>query len=131
MRKKLSRYNKFILISVGSLSVGLGVIGIFIPLLPTTPFLLLASACYFRSSEKHYQWLLSNRLFGSYIKNYQEGKGVPFKLKIFIILLLWLTIGYSVFFIVSSLLLKAVLIIIAIAVTIHIFIIKTYKKRKK
>ena len=67
---------KIILISVGSLSVLLGILGIFLPLLPTTPFLLLAALCYSRSSERFYQWLVTNRWFGEYIRNYREGRGI-------------------------------------------------------
>ncbi|MFH0931814.1 MAG: YbaN family protein, partial [Candidatus Zixiibacteriota bacterium] len=69
------------LIITGTFFVGLGVLGIFLPLLPTTPFLLLAAACYARSSKRFYNWLLNNRWFGSYIKDYKEGKGVPSKVK--------------------------------------------------
>ena len=79
---------KIILISVGSLSVLLGILGIFLPLLPTTPFLLLAALCYSRSSERFYQWLVTNRWFGEYIRNYREGRGITSKHKISILCLL-------------------------------------------
>ncbi|MBS4538796.1 DUF454 family protein [Clostridium sp. D2Q-11] len=72
---------KGILVFIGTLSVILGVIGIFLLLLPTTPFLLLAAACYIRGSKKFYNWLISNRFFGKYIKNYSEGKGIALKTK--------------------------------------------------
>ncbi len=113
-----------LLIGAGTLSTGLGIIGIFIPILPTTPFLLLAAACYMRSSERFYQWLINNRLFGAYVRNYVEGRGMPEKLKIVIILVLWLTIGLSITFGVQNTVVRVVLICVAIGVTIHICLIK-------
>lgn len=105
----------------------LGLLGIFLPILPTTPFLLLASACYFRSSEKFYRLLLDNRLFGGYIRSYIEGRGIPVKTKIFVIILLWLSILFSVNFVVSIVWLKILLLIVAIGVTIHLVLIKPHK----
>ena len=119
---------KFLLVTLGTLSLIVGIIGIFIPILPTTPFLLLAAACYIRGSEKLYNRLIKNRWLGEYIKNYQDGKGVPLKIKIITIILLWSTIIISTILFVSNLIIQIILIIIAIGVTIHIFKIKTLKK---
>ncbi|GAK58924.1 hypothetical protein U27_05899 [Candidatus Vecturithrix granuli] len=119
------QFKKWILIFVGSLSVGLAFAGIFLPLLPTTPFLLLAAACYIRSSDRFYHWLIYHKWFGSYIRNYREGRGIPLITKITAIMLLWLTIGYSVLFAVSALFLKFILIGIALGVTIHLLKTKT------
>ncbi|MEC9451658.1 MAG: YbaN family protein [Chloroflexota bacterium] len=69
-------------ISLGSIFVGIGTIGIFVPGLPTTVFLILASACYIRSSERLYNWLIKNKTFGKYIKDFREGKGMPQRAKI-------------------------------------------------
>ena len=121
---------KRVLIIAGTFFVGLGIIGIFIPLLPTTPFLLLAAYCYFRSSKRLYNWIISNKLFGSYIRNYYEGLGIPLKVKLLSISFLWLTIGFSIYFIVSLLLVQVILIIIAAGVTIHILTIKTLKEER-
>jgi len=96
-RKLTSNLSRWGLIIVGSFFAGLGILGIFLPLLPTTPFLLLAAACYIRSSEKLYNWLMNNKWIGRYIKNYLEGKGIPLKSKVLSISALWITIGYSVF----------------------------------
>ena len=115
------------LIVIGSLCVGLGVLGIFLPLLPTTPFLLLAAACYIRSSERLYQWLISNRLVGGYIQNYREGRGVPLSTKVIGIGLLWLTIGYSAFYVLDNLIIRIVLMLIAMGVTTHLVLMKTYR----
>jgi len=108
--------------------VGLAVLGVFLPLLPTTPFLLLAAACYVRSSKRFSNWLLSNRFFGKVIKNYLERKGVPLKLKALSISLLWITIGCSVAFAVHTLAIRVILIIIAIGVTVHILSIRTLRQ---
>ena len=119
------------MIITGSFFMGLGILGIFLPLLPTTPFLLIAAACYIRSSEKFYNWLINNKWLGNYIKNYIEGKGVPLKVKVLSISLLWITIGYSVVFIVHIFLIRVILILIAIGVTIHILSIRILKQRKR
>jgi uncharacterized protein len=124
----LSNFIKAILISIGSLSVALGVIGIFLPILPTTPFFLLGAACYVRGSEKLYNWLITNRLIGNYIKNYREGKGIPVKTKAYAITLLWISISYSTIFLISRSLIRCILIIIAASVTWHILSIKPIKE---
>jgi len=126
-RKLTSNFSRWVLIIVGSFFAGLGILGIFLPLLPTTPFLLLAAACYIRSSERLYNWLMNNRWIGRYIKNYLEGKGVPLKSKVFSISALWITIGYSVFFVVNIFPVRVILILIAIGVTMHLLSIRTLK----
>ena len=72
---------KVFLISIGTFFVGVGIVGIFVPILPTTPFLLIAAALYARSSKKFYNWLINNKIFGRFIKNYRAGKGIPLKIK--------------------------------------------------
>ena len=124
------KFFRYLLIIAGTIFLGLGIIGIFLPILPTTPFLLLATACYTRSSKRFYDWLLHNKWFGSYIKNYREGEGVPLKVKVYTISLLWITILFSAFFIISIFWVRVVLILIAAAVTVHILTIKTYKQKR-
>jgi len=85
------------------------------------------AACYARSSKRFYNWLLTDRWFGNYIRNYREGKGVPFKIKILSISFLWIAIGYSAIFVVHILLGRIILILIAIGVTIHILSIQILK----
>jgi hypothetical protein len=116
-----------ILIAVGTLSLGLGVVGIFLPLLPTTPFLLLTAACYARSSEKFYSLLMNNRWFGAYIKNYRERRGIALKIKVLSLSLLWVTILSSAIFAVSHPLVRVLLILIAAAVTVHILSVTTLR----
>jgi uncharacterized protein len=124
MRKRLRRG---ILVSLGTISLALGIIGIFIPILPTTPFLLLAAGCYAKGSKRFYQWLMKNRWLGSYIRNYQEGRGIPLKVKIATILLLWSTMAVSIIMIVSNNYIKLILFVIGLCVTIHIITIKTFR----
>ncbi|MDX9697191.1 MAG: YbaN family protein [Bacteroidales bacterium] len=107
------------------MAFGLGVIGIFVPLLPTTPFFLLSAALFLRSSKRLYNWLINHRYFGKYIKNYLFYKTISLKSKIISISLLWVFILFSIFFIVNHLLIKIVLLCIAIGVTWHILSFKT------
>jgi len=122
-----SRLIRLILIIAGTFFLGLGILGIFLPILPTTPFLLLSAACYARGSKRFYNWLMNNKIIGKYIRNYREGKGVPLKVKILSISFLWIVILFSAFFFVDIFVVRIVLILIAIGVTIHILTIRTLK----
>ena len=93
----MNRAKKALLVAAGSVSLALAVLGIFLPLLPTTPFLLLASACYVRSSERLHGWLMGNRLLGGYIRNFKERRGIPLRAKVTTVALLWLPLLYSVY----------------------------------
>jgi uncharacterized protein len=81
----------------GTMFVGLGVLGAMLPLLPTTPFLLLAAACYVRGSERLYNWLMNNRYLGTYIRNFREGRGMPLRSKIIAIAVLWASLIFSAY----------------------------------
>ncbi len=118
--KNMSMVIRVLLVLAGTVSLTLGVIGIFLPLLPTTPFLLLSAACYARSSDRLYSWLLDHSVFGNYIKDWREGKGVPLRVKVLSIALLVLTIGYSAFFVIDNMAIKGLLIAIGAAVALHI-----------
>ena len=121
------RFKQGILIVSGILLVGLGVLGIFLPLMPATPFLLLAAICFANSSKKFYDWLLNNRYFGSYIKNYREGKGISARVKIFSMLLLWISILCSIFFVAPNLVVVIILFSVAILSSYNILRIRTMK----
>jgi uncharacterized membrane protein YbaN (DUF454 family) len=122
------KLKKGLLIFAGTAFTATGIIGIFVPILPTTPFLLLAAACYLRSSRRLYNWLLGNRFFGAYVRNYLHGRGMPRKVKIATIFLLWITITCSIIFAVQALIIRIILLIVAIGVTVHIMLIKTTSK---
>jgi len=94
---------KFIYFILGSLSLGIGILGIFIPGLPTTPFLLLSAWCYFRSSERLYIWISNHKVFGKFISEYQKDKSLSKQTKVFSLILMWLMISVSIIFFVEKL----------------------------
>ncbi len=112
---------------LGSLSVGMGIIGIFVPGWPTTIFLIIASYFYIRSSEKLYNWLINNKILGIYLKNYYSGKGMPLKAKIFSILMMWSFGLLSIFLWIPSnlMIVKITVFILLVIGTIFILRVKT------
>lgn len=117
---------KLLFVVLGCISLGLGVIGVFFPILPTTPFLLLTAFLFAQSSSKLHDWLLHHKYLGSYIKDFLEYKSISLRVKIFSISMLWLTIFLSIY-LVEIVLVKIFLLIIALGVTIHILSFKTKK----
>lgn len=112
---------------IGLLSLALGILGIFLPLLPTTPFLLLSATLFAKSSDKLYHWLMNHKYMGPYIRNFREHKSIPLTAKIISVGLIWITISYSALFVVPLLWVKILLFAIALGVTIHILSYKTLK----
>lgn len=131
MSEVKNRFNRYLLIIAGVISVFLAFLGIFLPILPTTPFLLLAAFLFSKSSDKFYSWLINNRLFGSFIKNYREGKGVSRQAKFISLTSLWLVMGSTIIYAIHIIYIKILLLLIAIAVTIHLLRIPTFYKKKK
>jgi hypothetical protein len=119
---------KWLLMSLGILAMVVGLIGVVVPLLPTTPFLLLAAACFVRSSDTMYGWLISNRLFGGFIRDYREQRGVSARAKIVALALLWGVIGYTALTAVDAAWLRVLLVAIAVAVTLHLLRLRTLPK---
>jgi uncharacterized membrane protein YbaN (DUF454 family) len=113
------------LVTVGIIAVGLGLIGVFVPLLPTTPFLLLAAACFVRSSGRLYAWLIHHKWFGDYIRHYREHRAITLRAKIGVLVLLWGVIGYTALGVMTAWWVRALFGIIAIGVTTHILRLKT------
>tara|TARA_Y100001949_G_scaffold52326_1_gene44036 strand:+ start:180 stop:599 length:420 start_codon:yes stop_codon:yes gene_type:complete len=89
---------KWLWVFLGCLFVGLGAIGAVIPGMPTTVFLVLAAACFIRSSQKLYDWLIANKTFGPYLKDYREGKGIPFRAKIVALTMIVIFVSFAVFY---------------------------------
>lgn len=118
---------KILLITAGLLSLTTGAAGIFLPILPTTPFMLLAAACFLKSSESLYKWLTGHKIFGKYIENYIKYRAVSIKSKIFSIATLWIVISLSILSI-EKYAIKGLLFLIAIAVTLHLLSLKTLEK---
>jgi len=119
---------KTVYVILGSISLALGTLGIFLPLLPTTPFYLLTAWLYMRSSEKLYNKVMNNKYFGSIVRNFQEDRSISLKTKILTISMLWITILLSAFLAVTVWWIRLLLFAIAIGVTIHILSYKTTKK---
>lgn len=121
----MNRVFRAFLVIIGTLSVALGVLGILLPVLPTTPFLLLAAYCYARSSDRFYQWLLSNRWFGTYIRNFREGRGMSLPQKVVTIALLWLAVGFTVIFVLSAIWGRLIMLGIAAGVSTYLVRLRT------
>ena len=121
--------------TLGTISLVFGAIGIVLPILPTTPFLLASAACYYKSSPRMHKWLLNNKWFGEYIKNYTEGRGIPKRTKIIALTVLWVTIIVSSIFFLDRLLplflvlpMQIIMLSVAIIITIHLIRLPTYEK---
>ncbi len=128
--KKLKPWQRHLYIAGGIVSLALGMLGIPLPLLPTTPFLLLSAWLFARSSERFYLWLINHRYFGKTIRNYREKGGVARHVKIWATALLWITITLSSTLAVSNWWYRGLLLVIAIGVTIHIRSLKTIRPGK-
>lgn len=120
---------KTLFVVLGALSLLLGLVGIFVPLLPTTPFLLLAAALWVRSSPKLYVWLLAHRRLGPYIRNFRENRAIPLRAKILSVTLLWATLLYCIFFVVEEWWwAQLALLAVAVGVTWHILSFATLRR---
>ncbi len=111
--------------SFGSLFLGLGLLGVPIPYLPTTPFILAATACYLKGSERMSTWMLTNRVFGTYLADYLEGKGVSVRAKMISISMLLIVISASGILATEDDIVRICLVAVAAGVTAHITLLKT------
>lgn len=130
MRLSTSRADvyRYLFLLSGFVLVGIGVVGIFVPLLPTTIFLILASACFMRSSPRANEWLKNHKLLGAYLRNYQEKSGLTIKAKVIHIAALWAGILLSAIVFTSDPAIRILLLLIAVGVTIHLVMVKTAKE---
>ena len=131
MKKNNSKIIRFILYLSGFLFLGLGILGIFLPILPTTPFLLLAASVFMHTNKNIYVWMFNNPWFGKQFKNYVKNKSVSKTVKISSIIILIATMTYSIVFVVENLWIRIIMIIILIAVSAHIFKLKTIDEEIK
>lgn len=125
--RNIGKGKRLMLALCGIIAVGLGAAGIFLPLLPTTPFLLLAAACFLRSSDRLYNWLITHKWFGRYIRQYREHKAISRQTKLATIILLWGTLAFSGFVVLDALWIKILLLAVGVGVTMHIMSMKTMK----
>ena len=120
---------KTLFVLLGAVSLLLGLVGIFVPLLPTTPFLLLAAALWVRSSPRLYAWLLAHRRLGPYIRNFRENRAIPLRAKILSVTLLWASLLYCIFFVVEEWWwAQLALLAVAVGVTWHILSFATLRR---
>lgn len=115
---------KFLFNTLGTMFVAIGILGIFLPLLPATPFLLLASACYVRGSDRLHSWLMGNRVLGTYIRNFQQGRGMPLRAKVITIAILWISLLVSAYRLEAPAI-RVSLMVVGAGVTLIILRIKT------
>lgn len=121
------RLVRWFFIALGSLLVGVGVVGVFLPLLPSTVFFLMAAACYGKSSPGAYHWLTTNRFFGRHLKDYKEERGATVGAKVMAIGSLWIGIAVSEYLL-DPLWLRVALGLIALAVTVHLLRLRTIRR---
>lgn len=120
---------KRLLAALGCVSLALGVAGIFVPLLPTTPFLLLTAALWVRSSPRLYAWLLAHRLLGAYVRSYRENRAIPLRAKVITLTLMWGSMLFCTFVLLGDRgWAQVAMIVVAAAVTWHILSLATLRK---
>lgn len=112
---------KVLLKIIGTISLGLGIIGIVLPILPTTPFLLLSLTCYAKSSDRLYNFVLSNKYLAPYVEGFISDSGIPVKIKIKAISMIWIAIGSTVLFFINKIYLRLMLLMIASVVSLYIW----------
>ena len=118
---------KILLTILGLISLGLGILGAFLPVLPTTPLLLLAAFLFLRSNQRLYDWLMNHPKMGPYITNFMKHKAIPLRVKIIAVSTLWLTLLYCAVFVAEHWALRAFFILLAVCITWHILSYKTLK----
>ena len=121
---------KIILMAIGTVTLILGFIGVFLPVIPTTPFVLISLACFVNTSEKMHHFIMTNKYLGPYARAYASGEGIPKKAKFKAVFLIWITIGFSVTFILEPLPLRIMLLVIATIVSTYIFTRPTAQEPK-
>lgn len=124
-RPRGRRLPRPVLLGIGWTCVGIGFVGVFVPGLPTTTFLLIAAWCFYRSSPKAHQWLMEHRLLGPYVRDFLNGKGMPMRSKVIALTMIWLTCGSSAAFFIRPLWLRAVVLLCGVIGTVVILRVPT------
>lgn len=122
---------RILLLSIGFLSFGAGVIGIYVPLLPTTPLILLALFCFSKSSDRFHQWLVNTNVYKKYVKEFQETRAVSFASKIKILLFLYVSVGISIYFIDYRFIRLGLVGMLILQTYVLLFKVKTRKPKKE
>lgn len=116
---------RYLLAALGLLSLGLGILGIFLPVLPTTPLLLLAAALFLRSSRPLYDWLMNHPKLGPYIRNFMEHKAIPLRVKVISVSMVWITLLYCAVAVAGHWAFRLFFVVLAACITAHILSYKT------
>ncbi len=128
-RPPLSAPARHALVVAGVLCLVIGVLALLVPILPTTPFLLIAAACFARSSDRFYYWLINHRWFGPHIRNYRESRGITLRMKVASIVTIWCSVAFSSVFVLPNWSLRIGLALIAALVTLHLLSLRTVSHR--
>ncbi|MCR4416360.1 MAG: YbaN family protein [Ignavibacteria bacterium] len=123
----MTKLKKYLLMAFGLIFVSIGLIGIFVPGLPTTIFMILAAYCFIRSNEKLYNWVINNKIFGSKVKHFMETKTIPLRGKIHSISAMWLMVILSIIFLNASSIVKLIIALAALIGTVVILSFPTAK----
>ena len=115
------------LIILGTFFLALGAVGVIVPGLPTTPFLLLAAGLYFRSSERLYSWLLNHRIFGKAIRSFRDTRSISLRAKVISIGTMWVMILLSIFLFIPNTALRITIAALGVMGSIMLLLIKTSK----
>ena len=118
---------KVILTVLGFLSLGLAILGVFLPVLPTTPLLLLAAALFLRGNKRWHEWLMNHPKFGPYIENFTVHKAIPLRVKVVSVTMVWITLLNCALFVAEHWAFRSFFVLLAIAITIHILSYRTLK----
>jgi len=121
---------KYFFIGLGSFFLGVGIVGVVVPGLPTTPFLLLSAACYVRGSKRLYNWLLNHRIFGRYIRQFRENRTIPRRMKFVTLAVMWAMIGLSTLFFLHNLYLRIGILGIGGVGTVVFLLVTSGRNRK-
>ena len=124
-RRPLGRLKRLALLTVGTVALALGAIGIVLPILPTTPFLLIAAACYLRSSGRLHTWLMTHAWLGPRVRRYLGERSIPLRVKVGSLALAWLSLGSLAIFVVESHAIQALLLLVLVAKTAFMLRVKT------
>jgi len=126
---KSNKVTRILWLISGCISAMFGLVGIIIPGLPTTVFMLIAAACFYRSSQRFYDWVINHQLFGHHVKNFREGNGMSIKAKIMVFLVMWIFIVFAIVFGIPDYLIwaKILTVLAALAGTAYIFSLPTMR----